>query len=405
MTNDKKMMKNKNNTQFCLLSLLGILFVVDGHLSGGLFDLNGLLPYYSFHMPLFVFISGYFYQSGSEQDIPGYIKKKFMRLMVPYFIWNLFYGILAQVFRQYGFSFGEPVTLETLFVEPFRHGYQFILNHAAWFVPTLFLVQVANICLMRILCVFHVGKRAEKNGQSIGADGDMEGRSFVSGVKSAQWLVYMRTVLYFLIGLAGIYTAMEVSTAGFWLTFVKAAFLLPFYGAGILYRERLEARDRIGSGWYFSVILSIALLLALSGRRLVYAVSDCSDFTGYVLPYLTGFLGIAFWLRVCRILAPSFAESRLAAFVGRNTYAVMMHHMMVLFVIRTGYAFFAKYFGMFPDFSFVSYKNDFYYTYIPEGLPQLRILYLILAVAVPLCLEAGIYRGKRILKDRIRIHK
>lgn len=405
MTNDKKMMKNKNNTQFCLLSLLGILFVVDGHLSGGLFDMNGLFPYYAFHMPLFVFISGYFYQSGSEQDIPGYIKKKFMRLMVPYFIWNLFYGILAQVFRQYGFAFGEPVTLETLFVEPFRHGYQFILNHAAWFVPTLFLVQVANICLMRILCVFHAGELAEKNVQSIGVDGAMEGMSFVSGANSAQWPVYIRTVLYFLIGLAGIYTAMEVSRAGFWLTFIKTAFLLPFYGAGMLYRERLEARDRAGSGWYFSVILSIALLLALSGRRLVYAVSDCSDFTGYVLPYLTGFLGIAFWLRVCRILAPSFAESRLAAFAGRNTYAVMMHHMMVLFVIRTGYAFFAKYFGMFPDFSFVSYKNDFYYTYIPEGLPQLRILYLILAVAVPLCLEAGMYRGKRILKDRIRIHK
>ncbi len=356
-------MKDKNNIQFCLLSLLGILFVVDGHLSGGLFDLNGLLPYYSFHMPLFVFISGYFFRRGSEQNIPGYVKKKFIRLMVPYLSWNLFYGILAQVFRQYGFAFGEAVTLRTLFVEPFCHGYQFVLNHAAWFVPTLFLVQAANVCLMRVLRVFLTDNRA-------GA--------------------YVRTLVYFLIGSAGICIAMKVSTEGFWLTLVKMMFLLPFYGMGMLYREDLEERDCIGNGWYFSVVLGIALILDLSGRRLIYAVSDCRDFTGYVLPYITGVLGIAFWLRVCRILAPSFAESRLAVFLGRNTYAVMMHHMMVLFVIRTGYAFMAKHFGMFPDFSFVSYKNDFYYTYFPGGALQLRILYLALALAVPLCLQAGI---------------
>lgn len=372
-------MKDRNNIQFCLLSLLGIIFVVDGHLSNGLFDLNGLFYYYSFHMPLFVFISGYFYRAGSERDILGYIKHKFMRLMVPYFIWNLIYGIVAQVLRQYGFAFGEPITAFTLFVEPFRHGYQFILNHAAWFVPTLFLIQITYVCMRRLIGGISP-EEAKKNrgGERIPCPG--------------KW--YLWAALFGIIGVTGVFLAKATGPDGFWLTLVKVMFLLPFYGGGIFYRERLEARDRLGNVWYFFIVLGMALAIALSGKRVVYAVSDCRDLTGYLLPYLSGFLGIAFWLRVSRILAPAFENSRLVRYGGRNTYTIMMHHMMVLFVIRTGYAFMAKYFGMFPDFSFESYKGDFYYTYLPNGLLQLRIWYLILAITLPLCLQAGVDRIK-----------
>lgn len=372
-------MKDRNNIQFCLLSLLGIIFVVDGHLSNGLFDLNGLFYYYSFHMPLFVFISGYFYRAGSERDILGYIKHKFMRLMVPYFIWNLIYGIVAQVLRQYGFAFGEPITAFTLFVEPFRHGYQFILNHAAWFVPTLFLIQITYVCMRRLIGGISP-EEAKKNrgGERIPCPG--------------KW--YLWAALFGIIGVTGVFLAKATGPDGFWLTLVKVMFLLPFYGGGIFYRERLEARDRLGNVWYFFIVLGMALAIALSGKRVVYAVSDCRDLTGYLLPYLSGFLGIAFWLRVSRILAPAFENSRLVRYGGRNTYTIMMHHMMVLFVIRTGYAFMAKYFGMFPDFSFESYKGDFYYTYLPNGLLQIRIWYLILAITLPLCLQAGVDRIK-----------
>lgn len=372
-------MKNRNNIQFCLLSLLGIIFVVDGHLNNGLFDLNGLFYYYSFHMPLFVFISGYFYRAGSERDILGYIKHKFMRLMVPYFIWNLIYGIVAWVLRQYGFAFGEPITAFTLFVEPFRHGYQFILNHAAWFVPTLFLIQITYVCMRRI----------------IGGSSLAEAEKKKASKTPCPWKAYLWAALFGIIGVTGVFLAKTTGPDGFWLTLVKVMFLLPFYGGGLFYRERLEARDKLGNLWYFSVVLSVALAIALSGKRVVYAVSDCRDLTGYLLPYLSGFLGIAFWLRVSRILAPAFENSRLVQYAGRNTYPIMMHHMMVLLVIRTGYAFMAKYFGSFPDFSFESYKVDFYYTYLPNGLLQLRIWYLILAIALPLCLQAGLERIKK----------
>ena len=42
--------------------LLAIVFVVDGHTTNGhLFEMNGLDRYYSFHLMMFAFGSGYFF--------------------------------------------------------------------------------------------------------------------------------------------------------------------------------------------------------------------------------------------------------------------------------------------------------------------------------------------------------
>ena len=77
------------NMQFALLSALGMFFVVDGHLNNSYLDIGGLFPYYSFHMPLFAFISGYFYRPGSEERIGEYARKKILRLLGPYMAYNL----------------------------------------------------------------------------------------------------------------------------------------------------------------------------------------------------------------------------------------------------------------------------------------------------------------------------
>ncbi|MEY8339294.1 acyltransferase family protein [Lachnospiraceae bacterium 62-35] len=357
-------MNHKNNMQFCLLSALGSFMVVDGHLNGSFLDIGGLIQYYFFHMPLFVFISGYFYK-GCEDSIASYGIYKFKRLMVPYFIWNLIYGILAQFLRNYGFAFGEPVTLITLFVEPFRMGYQFVLNHVAWFVPTLFLVEIANAVLTNL--IHH-----------------LSGRIFSSPQKALNYEVFIQTGLYLLISLGGIYISRRFRTEGFLLMAVRVMFLLLFYSAGSLYREKLETIDTIKSVYYFPVLLCIAISLAWSGRPLIYGLWNCRDFPGYVLPYLTAFMGIAFWLRAARILAPAFQDSTLVRFWGRNTYAIMMHHMMVFFLIKTLYACFASFSGLFQAFDFTAYQTDFYYCYFPRGIPGFRVFYLLAGIGVPL---------------------
>ena len=355
----------KNNTQFCLVSATGIFMVVDGHLGGSCFlDIGGLLQYNFFHMQMFVFISGYFYK-GCQEGIIRYGVRKFRRLMIPYFIWNLIYGLTAQVLRTHGFAFGAPVNFVTLFVEPFRMGYQFVLNHVAWFVPTLFLVELVNAVLEK---------------------GIHKGFIRLSSYweKALYYEAYIRTGLYLLISWAGVCISRTIGTEGFMLMAVRVLFLLVFYGMGNLYREKLERADTIKSVWYFSVLLCIAMILTLSGRQLIYGLWNCRDIPGYVLPYVSAFVGIAFWLRAARILTPAFGNHPLIRFLGRNTYGVMMHHMMVFFLINSIYAYLALATGIFQSFDFARYQTDFYYCYLPRGMTQFKVFYLFAGIGVPL---------------------
>ena len=79
------MAAEKENRQFRILSALGIIFVVAGHLGYNVFELGGLFPYYSFHVFIFLFVAGYFYKEEAETNILHYILKKCRSLLLPYF--------------------------------------------------------------------------------------------------------------------------------------------------------------------------------------------------------------------------------------------------------------------------------------------------------------------------------
>ena len=63
----------KENKEFRILSAIGIILVVAGHLGYDAFDIGGLFPYYSFHVFIFLFVSGYFYKEEAEDRIVSYI--------------------------------------------------------------------------------------------------------------------------------------------------------------------------------------------------------------------------------------------------------------------------------------------------------------------------------------------
>lgn len=148
--------KPELNMTFCVLSGLAIIMIVAGHVGYDILTVGGLFPYYSFHVPLFAFISGYFYREKEEDQPFAYLVKKVRRLLLPYFVWNLIYGIISWILRQNGFLMGEDISLRTLFLEPFLNGYQFIYNYASWFVPVLFIIEMMNLLMRLILKKLHL---------------------------------------------------------------------------------------------------------------------------------------------------------------------------------------------------------------------------------------------------------
>lgn len=114
---------------------IAILCVVIGHIAAFNPKCNILIDFiYSFHMPLFFFISGYLYQKSSVIDIKFNVLKKISSLLVPYIAISILaiiiHGCSVESIRGYFFS-------ET------RWGY--------WFLPTLFILFLFLIIYRKIL--------------------------------------------------------------------------------------------------------------------------------------------------------------------------------------------------------------------------------------------------------------
>ena len=139
------------NKEFRILSAIGMILVVAGHLGFNVFDVGGLFPYYSFHVFIFLFVSGYFYKKEAEKGIGSYLTGKVVSLLLPYYIFNVVYGVLAAVLHYAGFSIGQELSFYSLVLAPFDGGHQFMYQFPAWFVPVLFLIEVINVCMRKVL--------------------------------------------------------------------------------------------------------------------------------------------------------------------------------------------------------------------------------------------------------------
>ena len=103
----------KINYQFRLLYAIGIVMIVANHTNGngGVSLFYEIFPAPAFHIGLFVFTSGYFYKEINEDNILKYIIKKFRSLILPLFLWNIVYALIAQLMHMKGFSIGGGVGL------------------------------------------------------------------------------------------------------------------------------------------------------------------------------------------------------------------------------------------------------------------------------------------------------
>lgn len=364
-------MNNRINPTFRILSALAIIFVVAGHADFGVFDIAGLFPYYSFHVGVFAFISGYFYKEESEKNIINYIKKKALHLLVPYYIWNLIYGLFTTGLRMAGFQIGSPITLKTLLLEPFLGGHQYGLNFASWFVPVLFLIEVMNILGRKILDILHLKKEA---------------------------LIFSASLL---MGIMVVWLSIRGSVWGYYKHIGCILFLFPVFQAGQFYKKILEEKiSRIPAAAYFVIICIIQYLtLFYSKGQVAYSTVWCTGFaSGPLVPYITTFTGIAFWLGIAGLLAPLWKEGNLLDIIGKNTFGIMMHHITGFGVLNAIYFLISGMGVLFTDFDSVQFFSSYEYRYLPLGMEIGKWLYLIFGMGTALLiqkLEMCIRRSKR----------
>ena len=361
--------KKEINYQFKIMYVIGIVNVLMAHTHANEFlFLNEMIHYAGYTIAIFVFVSGYFYNAKSESNIPAYISKKFLKLIIPLYLWNLFYALVILVLERFGFSFGGHVTVKRVLLSPMIGAHLMSFNDPAWFIVPLFVTEVYNVCVRKVVSKF------SSNKTDVGL-----------------------LIFHFLVGFAGVAMAEKGLNKGWWLFLTRFMYFIPFFSLGYFYKNYLEKKDTLPSFWYFSIILAVALIIILVyGHASAYSIviMDENFFENPVLPFVSGILGVAFYLRIARILTPVIGKSKMLNVVADNTFSIMMNHILGIFILKALFLLACKFLPMLPEFSMELFKNDIAYIYLPRGR-GFPLLYVFFGAFIPIVMQKVILMVKK----------
>ncbi|MGM9533670.1 MAG: acyltransferase family protein [Intestinibacter sp.] len=317
------------NKELTILKAIGIIVVVSCHIGTSIFSLinlpiisiGELFPEYSYHMPLFVFTSGYFYKRIYESDIPKLAQKRFTAIK-KYINSNLFYFLLCFVLINLGlYEKHIKFTLKSLFVEPFLGGFQFYFNGPAWFVPFLFLLQISYVIIRKAVAL----KFPSFSNKS---DTTLKQESiFLAALIITGFIAVVASELY----------PVSNNKINALQSFIRILFGLQFFQLGFIYKQFIEKNIKLSLKSFLLVITCKLAILMLFGY---YTFSlRIIKFNGHiVLPVVVSVLGIAYCLHLAKFLIKitTQASSKLGAAIcttictiGDNTWSIMMHHLLV----------------------------------------------------------------------------
>ncbi len=333
----------KQNTVMLILQCIGIMAVVFGHADFGGKDipnfLNVAFPYYSWHMPFFIFISGYFF----NRQLPAgkYIIKKLRSHLLPALLVNAACGVFSLCLKRFGLTeYGQEITLKALFVTPFTSGYQFYINVSLWFIFTLFVIEVIA-CLM---------DRIARNKADL-----------------AYLIITLAVSLYCC------YRAFydhEGTREEFFNAGLRLGFLMFFFWLGVCYRKYFEKIFQSVLSIRLSALLFVAqaVILGLTQWDITYNTRDMdlrsiTASHGFLVAVVAPVTAIIFFLGIAYSLASRFEGSRLLQEVGRNTKYVVYYHqfLFIFFSIMMGVLIKLNILREIPGFSFEElYENQYY---------------------------------------------
>lgn len=132
---------------------IGIILVVYGHVARGIFNAGfrideGLYKLvdsiiYSFHMPLFFFLSGlFFFNSLTKRGIKGLLGSKIDSIIYPYLIWSIFQGVIEVYMSSHTNGYVNYSDVFSLLWQP---------RAQFWFLYALFMIfLVASILFNKV---------------------------------------------------------------------------------------------------------------------------------------------------------------------------------------------------------------------------------------------------------------
>jgi acyltransferase len=272
---------------------IAIILVMYGHLFAS--DKSRYFIY-SFHMPLFFFISGLVFKPVMDKSFLSITYKYIKQLLIPYFIFAIFTYLFALVSQSAGDVSIGGITYQ-IFGVLYGNGNNGMLgyNVVLWFLPCLFITKLSFAAIT-------------KNVLS-------SKKIMILLIASAVFGSFLATTLPWL----KLPFSLEVALTG-----------LPFLGAGYLFR--IDKNLFYGFEKYKLLIAPFALFFTaiiaglnfhMSGLQVDLRVNQLNNIP---LFYLGAFGGIISWMAVSQIISKNiFLE-----YIGKHSLVIFVWHNILL---------------------------------------------------------------------------
>lgn len=297
---EQKAIKQRNQV-FVYLYALAIIMVIDDHCASRIGILTSIFPYNSFYMPLFVFVSGYFFK---DTPIFSTVKHKVKKLYIPFLLYSIFFMFVAKVIdKSVGTNWSNidfhHISWKDTLVRGLLEFPISDLNGASWYVAMIFWVSIFYLILRKIV---RPGKAQD----------------------------YILTVILIAGGFFGVWLSMQMEVENIYYRFPsKMLFFMQFYHLGYMFHHYFEAMLQKCRKLYIClacVMINVIMLLTHDTIE-YYATAHMTGFYNVYMPFVTSVSGILFYYEVADFLAKAFGEVKMVSFIGRNTFIIMQVHL------------------------------------------------------------------------------
>lgn len=282
---------------------IGIFYVVLGHI---ILALNAPSFYnqyiYSFHLPLFFFVSGYLFNIGKYPKFISFLKKRAKSLLIPYFVFAVLAYIFLVILQQFnllniGYSFEGINNLIFLPLTKILYSHNLDpFNNPIWFLTCLFIVEM----------YFYFLKKYTKNTRYL--------------------------LLFLIISSVVGYSSRLLTDFNMPWNLDIALMCVVFYGMANIYKNQInDLLNKLLRNRYLTLAI---LSIFLAANILFVYLNDAmgvTDYGNYFFFFIAGFSGILFYM----IISKMIPYSKILNFLGKNTLIILCIHAMFSSFILT----------------------------------------------------------------------
>lgn len=271
---------------------LGIILVVLGHAPLPS-DIKAFI--YSFHMPLFFFLSGFVFSTKKYYNFFDFFKNRFSRLIIPYFLLS---AILTIVYITYEKAINEyPFTVtEVILGFIYSNSEHLKIAVPLWFLTCIFIVSL----------IFY----------------------FISKLKKDIWILF----ILFILSIIGFLSNNFIDSRLSW-NVDTALTATVFFGIGYLTRKNSHIfinKKNIQIVDLTIITFSLTFLFSYLNSRISRIDMLGNTYNNYFYFYIAALSGIA----TCILISILIKKSTVFSFLGKNTITILAFHLNIFILIN-----------------------------------------------------------------------